>query len=147
MNLNYRSCRTSIPRKRRGKHTHTHTGKVLGRVVNLRDETSIFLKEQKHELVDRFSEVIRIAKLLSLADFFTHVNQLNGCTQGKQRTFSDIAESIDAFKDKIKLWLHGMETGKLAATTALNLLMEEKILICVVFVQSFLSTSLHLFPN
>ena len=23
MNLNYRSCRTSIPRKRRGKHTHT----------------------------------------------------------------------------------------------------------------------------
>ena len=24
MNLNYRSCRTSIPRKRRGKHTHTH---------------------------------------------------------------------------------------------------------------------------
>ena len=25
MNLNYRSCRTSIPRKRRGKHTHTHT--------------------------------------------------------------------------------------------------------------------------
>ena len=25
MNLNYRSCRTCIPRKRRGKHTHTHT--------------------------------------------------------------------------------------------------------------------------
>ena len=24
MNLNYRSCRTSIPRKRRGKHTNTH---------------------------------------------------------------------------------------------------------------------------
>ena len=23
MNLNYRSCRTSIPRKRRGKHTHS----------------------------------------------------------------------------------------------------------------------------
>ena len=25
MNLNYRSCHTCIPRKRRGKHTHTHT--------------------------------------------------------------------------------------------------------------------------
>ena len=29
MNLNYRSCRTSIPRKRRGKHTHTHTHRGL----------------------------------------------------------------------------------------------------------------------
>ena len=41
--------------------------KVLERVANLQDKISIFFKEQKHELVDRFSEGIWIAKLLFLA--------------------------------------------------------------------------------
>ena len=42
---------------------------MLERVTNLRDEISIFLKEQKNEVVDRSSEDIWIAKLLFLADF------------------------------------------------------------------------------
>ena len=37
MNLNYRSCRTSIPRKRRGKHTHTqeirHYCSIFGEII------------------------------------------------------------------------------------------------------------------
>ena len=60
---------------------------MLKSVASLRDEVSIFLKEQKHKLVDRFSEDIWIAKLLVLADFFSHVNQLNGSVQAKQRIF------------------------------------------------------------
>ena len=63
---------------------------MLERVANLRDKISIFLKEQKHELVDRFDKDIRsiwIGKLLFLADFFCHVNQLNGSMQGKQHLF------------------------------------------------------------
>ena len=78
-------------------------GKMLERMANLRDEISIFLKEQKHELVYRFSEDKWIAKLLFLTDFFSHVKQLNGSMQGKQRIFLDVAESIDAFKAKRKL--------------------------------------------
>ena len=46
--------------------------------------------------------------------------------QGKQRNFLDIAKSIDAFKVKIKLWMHRMKTWKLAAFTALNLFVEEE---------------------
>ena len=42
-------------------------------------------------------------------------------TQRKQRIFLDVAESIDAFKAKIKFWMHPMETGKLAAFSGLNL--------------------------
>ena len=53
---------------------------MLERVANLRDKISIFLKEQKHELVDRFYKDIWIVKLLFLADFFSNVNQLNGST-------------------------------------------------------------------
>ena len=36
---------------------------MLERVANLRDKVSIFLKEQKHKLVDHFSKDIWIAKL------------------------------------------------------------------------------------
>ena len=49
-------------------------GKVLERVANLRHEISTFLTQQKHELVDRFSGDKWIAKLLFLADLFSHVN-------------------------------------------------------------------------
>ena len=50
-------------------------------MANLQDEISIFLKEQKHELVDHFSEDIWKAKLLFLDDFCSHVNQLDGSMQ------------------------------------------------------------------
>ena len=62
-------------------------GKVLERVANLRHEINTFLTQQKHELVDRFSDDEWIAKLLFLADLFSHVNQLNGSMQGKEKTF------------------------------------------------------------
>ena len=52
-------------------------GKVLERVATLREETHAFLKEQNHELADRFRDDEWIAKLLFLADVFSHVNQLN----------------------------------------------------------------------
>ena len=44
-------------------------GKVLERVVSLQNKISTFLKEQKHEFVDRFGDDEWIAKLLFLADF------------------------------------------------------------------------------
>jgi len=81
----------------------------------------------KHELVDRFSDDEWIAKLLFLADLFSHVNQLIGSMQGKEKTFLDVSEGIDAFKAKIKLWIHRMESGKLAAFPALNVSVEKNI--------------------
>ena len=57
--------------------------------------------------------------------------------QGKLKIFLDVAESIDAFKAKIKLWMHQMEAGKLAAFQVLTLFMEEKNIdlrgICPIF--------------
>ena len=78
-------------------------GKVLERVAKLQNEISTFLKEQKHELVDRFSDDEWIAKLLFLADFFSLVNQLNSSMQGKEKIFLDVSEGIDASKAKTKL--------------------------------------------
>ena len=65
--------------------------------------------------------------------------------QGKEKIFLGISEGIDAFKAKIKLWMHQMESGKLAAFPALNYLFRRKILICAAFHESFLSTLVHLF--
>ena len=79
---------------------------MLERVVSLRNEISTFLKEQKHEFVDRFSDDEWIAKLLFLADFFSHMNQLNNSMQEKEKNFLDVSEGIGAFQAKIKLWMH-----------------------------------------
>ena len=87
-------------------------GKVLERVANLRNEVSAFLKEQKHELSDRFSDNEWIAKLLFLPDFFSHLNQLN--------VFLDVSEDIIAFKAGVELWMHRMEHEKIAAFPALT---------------------------
>ena len=84
-----------------------------------------FLKEQKYEFVDRFCDDEWIAKLLFLADFFSHVNQLNSSMQGNEKKFLDVS-GIDAFKAKIKLWMNQMESEKLAAFPVLNLFVEEK---------------------
>ena len=102
-------------------------GKVLERVLSLRNEIDTFLKEQKHEFVDRFSDDKWIAKLLFLADFFSHVNQLNSSMQEKEKNFLDLLEGIGTFQAKIKLWLHRMESGKLAAFPILNLFVEKNI--------------------
>ena len=101
-------------------------GKVLERVATLRKETHAFLKEQNHELADRFRDDEWIAKLLFLADAFRHVNQLNSSMQGKEKLFFDVLESIDAIKGKVKLWMHRMKSGRLAAFPGLNLFVEEK---------------------
>ena len=101
-------------------------GKVLERVATLREETHAFLKEQNHELADRFRDDEWIAKLLFLADLFSHVNQLNSSMQEKEKLLFDVLESIDAFKGKIKLWMHRMKSGRLAAFPGLNLFVEEK---------------------
>ena len=101
-------------------------GKLLERVATLRDETHAFLKEQNHELADRFRDDEWIAKLLFLADVFSHVNQLNSSMQGKEKLFFDVLESTDAFKGRINLWMHRMKSGRLAAFPGLNLFVEEE---------------------
>ena len=40
--------------------------------------------------------------------------------QGKEKNFLDVSEDIGAFQAKIKLWIHQMESGKLAAFPILN---------------------------
>ena len=69
-------------------------------MANLRDEISTFLKKQSHEFVNRFSDHKWNAKLFFLANFFSHVNHLNGSMQGKNKIILDVSEDIEALKCK-----------------------------------------------
>ena len=64
-----------------------HEERCLREWLLLREETHAFLKEQNHELADRFRDDEWIAKLLFLADVFSHINQLNSSMQGKEKLF------------------------------------------------------------
>ena len=101
-------------------------GKVLQRIASLHNEVGAFLKAQKHELSEQFTDNEWIAKLLFLADFFSHLNQLNTSMQGKDKILLDVSEDIITFKAKMELWMHRMEQGNIAAFPALNAFVEEE---------------------
>ena len=122
-------------------------GKVLQRIASLRNEVDAFLKAQKHELSERFSDNEWIAKLLFLADFFSHLNQLNTSMQGKNKILLDVSEDIITFKAKMELWMHRMEQGKTALFPALNAFVEEFNLHSIreIFLDHI--TFFHFFPS
>ena len=78
-------------------------GKILGRVIELKTEIEIFLREKKHALADCFKDVAWLAKLAYLGDIFMHLNELNSDMQGRNQTMVDIGEKIVSFKKKIAL--------------------------------------------
>ncbi|KAK7918919.1 hypothetical protein WMY93_010203 [Mugilogobius chulae] len=57
-------------------------GKVLQRVFELRKEMAEFLREQKPDLAQSFTDPERVAKLAYLADIFNILNGLNLSIQG-----------------------------------------------------------------
>ena len=66
MNLNYRSCRTSIPRKRRGKHTHTHRNSGMHESCKVsKKKTSVFGFNDQLTMVSYVSKKNKDVILLS----------------------------------------------------------------------------------
>jgi len=60
-----------------------------------------------------------------LSSFFIRLNQLNTSTQGKYIIFLDVLADIVALQNKIKLNIHRMESGKIAAFLILKASPEE----------------------
>ena len=67
--------------------------------------------------------------------------------QGKEKNLLDVSEGSDAFKAKIKLWMHRMESGKQAAFLAFNLFVEEKYIDLRGISRIFLSILMQLFQS
>ena len=59
-------------------------GKVLLHVYKLRNEISIFVKEENHALATTFEDEVFLTQLAYLCDIFLKLNQLNISLQGKE---------------------------------------------------------------
>ena len=79
-------------------------GKVLLRVYELRNEISVFLKEENHALATAFEDEVFLTQLAYLCDIFAKLNQLNLSLQGKDTHLLQLHDKITAFKRKLQLW-------------------------------------------
>ena len=73
-------------------------GKVLLRVYELRNEISIFLKEENHALATTFEDEVFLTQLAYLCDIFFKLNQLN--TPSKENsTFYNSMTKLQPLKE------------------------------------------------
>jgi hypothetical protein len=86
-------------------------GKSLSRVFELHEELRTLLISHSDEYATLLSDGRSIAKLSSLSDIFSHLNELNRKMQGKDETIFSTTDKIEGFKGKLKLWLVYLEKG------------------------------------
>ncbi|XP_014664178.1 PREDICTED: protein FAM200A-like [Priapulus caudatus] len=100
-------------------------GKVLRRVVDLRTELEIFLREKNHRHAARFTDRQWMLKVCYLNDVFAAINELNTSMQGRDQSVITLSEKLLAFKEKLVLWKRKLERGRVAAFPSLNAYLEE----------------------
>ena len=84
-------------------------GKVLTRLVELREEVTLFLKE-KTDLAQFLYNEEFILKLTYLADIFSKLNELNLYLQGTQGAdIFAVHDKIKGFMKKLTLWQSNIE--------------------------------------
>ncbi|XP_067945120.1 protein FAM200C-like [Watersipora subatra] len=87
-------------------------GNMLLHFFNLRAEVNEFLKTHNKPkllvsmLVEGFHQC-----LAYLVDIFGSINEVNTRMQGRDRNVLNVTDSINAFKDKLKLWVERLATG------------------------------------
>ena len=86
-------------------------GQVLNRVLQLRQEIEIFLREKGSDLADYFGDSVFVARLAYISDIFGHFNALNVSLQGSGLTIVEAAERINSLGEKLRLWSNRMEKG------------------------------------
>lgn len=86
-------------------------GKVLQRVFELRSEMSVFMRADKPDIAEFFSDPECVAKLAYLADVFNLLNSLNLSIQGSYASILEVSDKITAFMKKTELWRKRIQDG------------------------------------
>ena len=86
-------------------------GRVVSRVVELREPIKCFLIEKKSDLAAKFFNTEWLSRLCYLADIFAEFNKGNLALQEKNTTVLDMRESVSAFISKLKLWSRRISRG------------------------------------
>jgi hypothetical protein len=89
-------------------------GQILKRLLELRTEVELFLREHKSPLSEHFSDNEFIKGLAYLGDIFGHMNEINLSLQGSEVTILDASERLQAFLQKLPLWRRRVEAGNFA---------------------------------
>ncbi|XP_067936823.1 protein FAM200C-like [Watersipora subatra] len=71
------------------------------------------LVKEKNPLVVEWKSSISVL-IAYLADIFGSINEVNTKMQGRNRNVLNVTDSINAFKDKLKLWVERLATGNVS---------------------------------
>ncbi|XP_067950356.1 zinc finger BED domain-containing protein 5-like [Watersipora subatra] len=86
-------------------------GNMILRFFNLRAEVNEFLKTHNKPKLLASMQVEGFHQCFAyLVDIFGSVNEVNTKIQGRDRNVSNVTDSINAFKDKLKLWVERLAT-------------------------------------
>ncbi|XP_023226698.1 zinc finger BED domain-containing protein 5-like [Centruroides sculpturatus] len=86
-------------------------GKVLTRILELKDEVRALLTVERHEYADLFADDEWVCKLAYLSDIFVHLNELNRKMQGRNENILTSMNKIQGFVNKLNLWIQRIENG------------------------------------
>jgi hypothetical protein len=78
-------------------------GRVFTRVMELRTEIAMFLREKENKLCEEFETQGFVVSLAYLAYIFSHLNDLSISLRVSEVTFVDVNEKIAAFQQKLAL--------------------------------------------
>lgn len=102
-------------------------GKVLNRVLELREEIALFLERGRTQKEKVFHGQIQddlfLTKLAYLADFFAEVNSLNLTLQGNLALLHTARDKVAAFKRKLELYLRRVQAGDTTIFTEMTTLL------------------------
>ena len=100
-------------------------GKILRRVVELKDELHLFLSEHNPTLAENFCNDRWLLILCYLVDIFEKLNDLNLSLQGRNSTILMLSDKIFAFMRKLTLWKRKYEEGSTEMFQCLSEFAEE----------------------
>ncbi|GFU10156.1 SCAN domain-containing protein 3 [Trichonephila clavipes] len=88
------------------------SGKVISRVLKLKDEMKIFFEQNKnYEFVHLLEDKIWCTKLAYLSDIFVIFNNINSSMQGPNENILNSTDKLVGFKKQITLWKNKAQEG------------------------------------
>ncbi|GFX90684.1 SCAN domain-containing protein 3 [Trichonephila clavipes] len=89
-------------------------GKVISRVLKLKDQMKIFFEQNKnYEFVHLLEDKIWCTKLAYLSDIFVIFNNINSSMQGPNENILNSTDKLVGFKKQITLWKNKAQEGNL----------------------------------
>ena len=100
-------------------------GYSMQRLLQLKEEVAMFLKEEESALVVFLEDNSWLVKLCYLSDIFSKLNDLNASLQGRNCDIFQYQDKIKGFLKKLEFWKKRAENGSLEMFTFVNDFIEE----------------------